>query len=156
MQISLFFFGNPDRGDDAVGEALYQWAQHYFTQPDKLAAGIELRQVLDFQLEPEHIFDLEGSALGIFVDCHAASEKAVTWQAVPVGSQLMFSSHSLTAESLLFLYENTLQQPAPPCYLLGIRGEDFSLGKAMSPATQKALELAKLQLAHRLRQADFA
>ncbi|RLU03283.1 MAG: homospermidine synthase, partial [Ketobacter sp.] len=68
MLISLFFFGNPDRGDDAAGETLYRWAQDYFSDHSRLADGLELRLTYDFQLEPEHIFDLDGSDLGIFID----------------------------------------------------------------------------------------
>ena len=156
MLISLFFFGNPDRGDDAAGEALYQWSKEYFSDQSKLADGLELRLTYDFQLEPEHIFDLDGSDLGIFIDCHSSSDKPVLWQPIAVGSQLMFSSHSVTAESLLFLFESTLHKPAPPCYLLGIRGAEFGLGSALSNDTLKAIEQAKLQLAHRLRQRDFS
>ncbi|RLT99992.1 MAG: hypothetical protein D9N11_13470, partial [Ketobacter sp.] len=84
------------------------------------------------------------------------TEKPVLWQPIPVGSQLMFSSHSVTAESLLFLFESTLNKPAPPCYLLGIRGTEFSLGSTLSSDVQRAIEQAKLQLAHRLRQCDFS
>ena len=156
MLISLFFFGNPDRGDDAAGETLYQWSKDYFSDQAKLAEGLKLRLTYDFQLEPEHIFDLDGSDLGIFIDCHSSSDQPVLWQPIAVGSQLMFSSHSVTAESLLFLFESTLHQPAPPCYLLGIRGAEFGLGRVLSQDTLKAIEQAKLQLAHRLRQRDFS
>ncbi len=152
MLVSLFFFGNPDRGDDAAGEALYQWSEEYFSKPDNLKQGLELRSVYDFQLEPEHIFDLDGCDLGIFVDCHASIEAPVCWERVAVGSQLMFSSHSITAESLLFLFESTLQRPSPPCYLLGIKGSDFALGAPISTGTLDALEQAKQQLVQRLSQ----
>lgn len=156
MLISLFFFGNPDRGDDGVGEVLYHWALDYFSDPEKLAPDQKLRFINDFQLEPEHIFDLDGCDYGIFIDCHADTDKVIQWKPVAVGNQLMFSSHSVTAESLLFLFENTLKKPAPPCYLLGIRGEDFGLGRPISSSANKALEQAKLHLAHRLKQGDFS
>lgn len=156
MLISLFFFGNPDRGDDAAGELLYQWASDHFSNQDSVAEGVSLRLISDFQLEPEHIFDLDGCDLGIFVDSHSASEKSLSWERIQTGSQLMFSSHSLCPESLLFLYESTLKKAAPVCYLLGIEGKQYELGTSLSRATQESMMQAKEHLKCRLKDLQFS
>lgn len=150
MLISLFFFGNPDRGDDSAGQHLYQWAEQTLIASSATSADWELRLIYDFQLEPEHIFDLDGCDLGIFVDCVMSQANPTTWTRLEVGSQLMFTSHSVTPESLLFLFETTLKKNAPPCYLLGITGTQFELGSSISESTEYAIEEAKTLLNSKL------
>jgi len=150
MLISIFCFGNPSRGDDAAGEHIYQWLSHIISSDSLTNKDVSIRLVVDYQLEPEHIFDLDGADLGIFIDCHLATKEAFLWQSVDVGQKLMITSHSVTAESLLFLYENTLNKPSPPSYLLGIAGSQFGLGDPISPTTKSNLDAAKEFLLEKL------
>ena len=143
MLVSVFFFGNPDRGDDAAGHILQQWAEQNLTRTAEQNAELSFRFIYDFQLEPEHIFDLDGCDMAIFVDCVLNQESPTSWSRLQTGSQLMFTSHSVTPESLLFLFETTLKKNAPPCYLLGITCNQFQLGAALSDQTRNAIEEAK-------------
>ncbi|MEZ5507074.1 MAG: hypothetical protein R3F47_03170 [Gammaproteobacteria bacterium] len=139
-RISIFLFGNEARGDDALGEHLHAMLQETFAADPAAYAHIQL--ILDFQLAPEHIFDLKSTDCGIFVDAHTDADSGVQWQRVQPGSQLHFSSHYLPAESLLFLYESTFGEPPPPCYLLSLGGESFELEQTLSATAQQHLAVA--------------
>jgi len=164
MRISLLCYGNPDRGDDAAGSIIYQWATQLMMQQASLPDALELHLVEDFQLAPEHIYDLQGSAVVIFVDCMMLEEDEEKekgneadnskgepiWKPLQAGHGLMFTSHSLPPESLLFLYQTSFHQPAPPCFLLGIPGRNFTLGSPISAATQTAITAAQQLLLAKL------
>lgn len=62
----------------------------------------------------------------------------------------MFSSHSMSIESLLYLYEATFKHPAPPCQLLGIAGYDFELGNKPSEKLLENVRLAQHFLLNQL------
>lgn len=141
VDFALFCFGNRARGDDALGEHLHDFLRDWLTRHP--AWQSRLRLVCDFQLEPEHIFDLHDARCGIFIDAHHPPDSGVQWRPVSTGTQLSLSSHHLPPESLLFLYENTFAKPAPPCFLLSMGGESFELEEALSPTAQRNLHSAQ-------------
>ena len=62
----IFTWGNPSRGDDALGPALYDLLQQE-----------ELNRVdllTDFQLQIEHSIDLEGRERVLFVDASTSAK----------------------------------------------------------------------------------
>lgn len=146
--ICIFCFGNGARGDDGLGEALFALLQQDRQQQPVLFTDVEL--VLDFQLAPEHIFDLHRASVGIFVDAQSEADSGVQWERVEKGSQLHFSSHHLPPESLLFLYEETFQVPAPPCYLLSMGAASFELGAPLTPTAVNNLQQAHQLLLQKL------
>lgn len=146
--ICIFCFGNSARGDDALGEHLHARLQQKLARHPERYGNLQL--VLDFQLAPEHIFDLHSADIGIFIDAHENADSGVQWQAVTTGSQLHFSSHHLPPESLLFLYEETFEKPAPRCYLLSMGGEVFELGAGLSTTAQAHLDQAEILLEEKL------
>lgn len=138
----IFLFGNAARGDDALGEQLHALLQQELTRTESSLNTASIRLIADFQLQPEHIFDLKDARLGIFVDAHHDAASGVQWRQIHSGSQLQFSSHSLPVESLLFLYETSFAQVPPPCYLMTMGGEQFELGTGLSPTAQHNLQTA--------------
>ena len=56
----IFTWGNPSRGDDALGPAMYDLLQN------EDISGVDL--LTDFQLQIEHAIDLEGRERVLFVD----------------------------------------------------------------------------------------
>lgn len=146
----MFLFGNAARGDDALGERLHDLLQLHFGQAQGQYEHVRL--IGDFQLEPEHIFDLHDADIGIFVDASEDAASGVQWQSVSIGSQLHFSSHHLPPESLLFLYLSTFEQPPPPCYLLTMGAEQFELGTELSATAQHNLAAAFTVLQEKLAQ----
>ena len=145
VKCCVFLFGNSARGDDALGERLYEILQRDWDAHNIERNNLDLKLIMGFQLEPEHIFDLRDADLGIFVDAHRDGNSGVRWRETAAGTQLQFSTHHLPVESLLFLYESTFGNSAPPCYLLSIAGNAFELGAELSAAAQ-----CNLQIAHRL------
>ena len=146
----IFLFGNAARGDDALGEQLHTLLRQELARTDSLLNTIAIRLVADFQLQPEHIFDLKDARLGVFVDAHHDASSGVQWRQIQPGSQLQFSSHSLPVESLLFLYATSFAQAPPPCYLMTMGGEQFELGAGLSPTAQRNLQTAYPMLLEKL------
>ena len=138
----MFLFGNSARGDDALGERLYERLQQDWDAHNIERHNLDLKLIMGFQLEPEHIFDLRDADLGIFVDAHHDGSSGIQWREIAAGTTLQFSTHNLPVESLLFLYESTFSCSTPPCYLLSIAGESFELGADLSAAAQRNLQTA--------------
>ncbi|MGZ8196374.1 MAG: hydrogenase maturation protease, partial [Methylosarcina sp.] len=59
--VLLFAYGNPSRGDDALGPLLLEFVEAHCD-----LAEIDL--LTDFQLQIEHILDMENRALVLFAD----------------------------------------------------------------------------------------
>lgn len=147
----VFAWGNPGRGDDALGP-LFAERIEALDLP-----GVEC--LTDFQLQVEHALDLRGRTRLLFVDAALEPALADAQQGAPAGfcvrplaaaRDKSFSTHSMSPQSLLHVYETVLGGPAPPAWLLAIRGERFELGEALSEAAahnlEQALDWAKLWL----------
>lgn len=145
---AIFCFGNSARGDDALGEHMHTFLQQHFNHHPALANRVRL--IGDFQLEPEHLFDLKDARCGIFVDAHQDIDTGVQWYAVKAGTTLCISSHHLPVESLLYLYEETFGEDAPPCFMLTMGGERFELEENLSARAQQHLAQAKTLLLEKL------
>ena len=150
MTINILCFGNRARGDDAVGEIVYKWLKHESLQPE--LNSIPMAVYYDSQLQPEHIFDLKKGNAAVFIDCMIKNGANVSWQQIQPGNRLMFSSHTLPIESLLYLYESTFNETPPPCYLLAVKGSHFELGEPPSQETLAYIEEAKILLLEKLHQ----
>ena len=64
-------YGNPSRGDDALGPALVDWLRR------QRRGGAEVELLTDFQLQIEHALDLTGRRLVLFAD--ASLEAPAPW-----------------------------------------------------------------------------
>ncbi|MDY6922187.1 MAG: hydrogenase maturation protease [Pseudomonadota bacterium] len=151
MRISVLCFGNSARGDDGLGELVYQWLQQQRRQSQGLPAALQLELHCEMQLAPEQIYDIEQADCAIFVDCHTGLGQPFCWQRLAAGNRLQFSSHALDPPSLLFLFRQTLKRPPPPCFLLGIGGHQFGLGAGLSAGGREHLQLAQRFLMQQLR-----
>ena len=150
MIAPLLFFscGNPARGDDALGpllgEKLAGWVKE-----QGLAGQIEV--LTDFQLSPEHAFDLTERQAVIFADAMLDLAQPCCWQIVQPSEPAVWASHASTPAALLWYCQTFLGLPPPPAYLLGLQSQRFELGEPLSQTGQNALEagwqLLQLQLA---------
>jgi hypothetical protein len=52
------------------------------------------------------------------------------------------TSHALSPAAVLETFERCTGQPAPPAWILAVRGEQFELGTAMSAAARANVEAA--------------
>jgi hydrogenase maturation protease len=145
-KVLVLAWGNPSRGDDAVGPRLAEaleaqavrhpeWAGHAF--------------VTDFQLQPEHALDLDGADLALFADASVAAPSPFAFGRVAPSRDRSFTSHALSPQALLAVHAGLARGATPPAWLLAVHGEGFELGQPVSAAAQAGLARA-LALAARL------
>jgi hydrogenase maturation protease len=139
-------WGNPSRGDDALGPELVRrlealaperpgWREHAF--------------LTDFQLQPEHALDLAEHDLVLFADASVSASDPYTLSRLQPERDHSFTSHALTPSAVLAVYRQLFGGKAPDAFLLAMHGETFELGVAMSVPAGCRLEAA-LALAVRL------
>lgn len=131
--------GNPSRGDDALGSALYELLKDYQQTTGKLA-DVEL--LTDFQLQIEHALDLENRHHVIFVDASVSCPAPFEYRKLTAERDESFTTHAMSPASVLAVYEQVNQREPPPAYLLTIRGYEFDLGLEICLKAQANLQLA--------------
>lgn len=137
-KLLLFGYGNPGRGDDALGPLLIERMNHL-----KLT-GVTC--LVDMQLLIEHATDLTEFDQIIFVDADMSCGEPFEFSTVHAGKDNSYTSHTLTPAALLFVYLQIYQHAAPPAFLLRIRGYHFGLGEALSARASVNLEAAIKQI----------
>jgi hydrogenase maturation protease len=137
--VLLFGYGNPSRGDDALGPAFIERIEALqASHPDWPPIDF----LTDFQIQVEHALDMKGRQLVIFVDASVSAEPPFSYGAVAPHGDPAYSTHIMLPETLLRVYETVTAEAPPPVYLLGIRGEQFELGETLSAAAAANLEEA--------------
>jgi hydrogenase maturation protease len=132
--ILIFGWGNPSRGDDALGPLFVE-------RIDALnLPGVEC--LTDFQLQVEHALDLEERERILFVDASLDAAAPFRHRRLSPARDATFSTHAITPESVMQVYVDLQDDDPPPCELLAIRGERFELGEPLSPAAATHLEAA--------------
>jgi len=132
--VLIFGWGNPSRGDDALGPLFI----------DRIAA-LQLPDVeclTDFQLQVEHALDLEGRRRILFVDASLDAAAPFSVQLLEPARDASFTTHAMTPEAVMHVYLELHDEAPPPCTLLAIRGERFELGEEVSPAAAGHLDAA--------------
>lgn len=132
--ILVFGYGNPSRGDDAVGPLVLDYLVEHLD-----LTRIEL--LSDFQLQIEHALDLQDRELVIFVDAAENCRDSFTYTPLSPAQDRSYSSHALSPAALLSVYQAVSTQPLPPCFLLSIQAEAFELGSGLT--ARCAANLAK-------------
>jgi len=133
-KILLFAYGNPGRGDDALGP--------------ELATRIETKNLcqveclVEMQLQVEHIIDLKDRERILFVDADMSCTEAYTFTPLQAGKDDSYTSHAMSPNALLHAYLHVYGTDAPNAYLLSIRGYRFGLGDQLSEKSRVNLELA--------------
>lgn len=139
--ILVFTWGNPSRGDDALGPALHDMLLQHQSKTGQLE---HVEVLTDFQLQIEHAVDLQGRKTIIFADAGVANTEPFSYELLKPQRDDSFTSHAMSPASLLSVYRQVNLQDPPPAYLLTIRAYEFGLGKNMSSRA-----LGNLQLAYR-------
>lgn len=134
----IFGYGNPARGDDALGPEFVRRIEERFAA--ELARG-ELEVLTDYQLQVEHVLDLRARERVFFVDAIAGGERVEVRAVVPE-RDVSFTTHLLSPAALLHTYEQIEHHSAPSAWLITIPGEDFELGAPMSELAARHLETA--------------
>jgi hydrogenase maturation protease len=150
--ILVFGWGNPSRGDDALGP--------FFV--DRIAArnfpGVEC--LTDFQLQVEHALDLAQRKVVLFVDASVSVAAHHEISRLTPTRDKLINSHAITPEAVIRVYEDLHHQEPPACYLLAIKGVSFELGADLSHGAREALDAAcswfELWLPDRLGMSTFS
>lgn len=134
----VFGYGNPSRGDDALGpmaiDQLSKWqSRHHWNH---------LHLLTDFQLQIEHITDLEDQELVVFIDADVSCAPPFVVKPCNALNNHSYTSHAVSPQALLGLYQRVHNSEPPPSYLIHIRGERFEMGESLSKGAQSNLEAA--------------
>ncbi|MBI3774379.1 MAG: hydrogenase maturation protease [Gammaproteobacteria bacterium] len=136
----IFGYGNPSRGDDAIGPALL----------DRLAAlnlpHVEL--LTDFQLQVEHAMDLQNRERVLFIDASISCAPPYSLSRLHAQKDKSYTSHAVNPAAVLHAYQELYGAP-PATYLLAVRGERFELGEDISEAAAGNME-ASFELLRKL------
>ena len=137
--VLIFTWGNPSRGDDALGPALFDMLETHKHE----TGGLEEVEVLtDFQLQIEHAVDLEGRECVIFVDASIDCAEPFEMEQLAAERDDTFTTHAMSPASLLSVYKQVNGNEPPPSYLLTIRAYEFGLGKEMTTHARENLQQA--------------
>ncbi len=132
--ILVFGWGNPSRGDDALGPLFVERIE---------ALGLpEVECLTDFQLQVEHALDLSGRQRILFVDASLDCEVPYRHSRLSPAHDASFSTHAMNPQAVMQVYVDLHDEEPPPCHLLAIRGERFELGEPLSTAATHHLAAA--------------
>jgi hydrogenase maturation protease len=134
--ILVLGWGNLSRGDDALGPLFVSGLRERL--PIDLQEQVEFLD--DYQLQVEHALDLEARGHILFVD--ASLDCLAPFEVRPIQARrdTSYTSHALSAEALLQVYEDMQSHASPPATLLALRGEVFGLGEPLSATAKGHLQ----------------
>lgn len=131
--LDIFTWGNPSRGDDAIGPLLHRDIEQLITE----FSLKNIHLIEDFQLQPEHILDISGDACIVFIDASYQGDSAFRVSQVNAAENIGYTSHALSPEALLTIYEKIQNKQAPPAFMLSVRGYSFALGAPLSKQAEE-------------------
>jgi len=132
-------WGNPSRGDDALGPMLVDALADYAARA--LPAG-SVECLSDYQLQIEHALDLVGRERVLFVDAAIGLDAAFDLRPVQPQRERQITSHALSPEALLQVFVDTQRRVPPRCDVLAIRGRRWQLGEQPDAQAEADLEQA--------------
>lgn len=137
--VLILTWGNPSRGDDALGPAVFDRLEKHKRETSDLDA-VEI--LTDFQLQIEHAVDLENRRCVLFVDAGVSCAEPYELHPLQAERDDSFTTHAMSPASVLSVYKQVNGEEPPPACLLTIRAYEFGLGLPMSEAARKNLDLA--------------
>ena len=128
-------WGNPSRGDDALGPRCVQALR--VALPARMREHVEF--IDDYQLQVEFALDLVGRQRLLFIDASMACAAPFATRLALPRRDSSISSHSLSPEALLQVFVDLQGTNPPSAIVLEIRGTSFELGEPMTFAAQQHL-----------------
>lgn len=123
-KLLLFGYGNPGRGDDALGPELIERISRL------RLADVECQN--DMQLQVEHVEDLAECGRVVFVDADMSCAEPYDFSEIDAEHDGSYTSHAMSPPALLHAYRQVYGKDAPHAFLLRIRGYGFDLGDPLS------------------------
>ena len=121
--VLVFGWGNLSRGDDALGPLFIEQVRETW------AAGSGVECLEDYQLQIEHALDLVGRQRVLFVDASLTCQPPFEVTPLRAVQDASFTTHAMSPQALMQVYQQLRGEAPPPCTLLAIRGENFELGE---------------------------
>ena len=132
--LTILAWGNVSRGDDAIGPLLAERLRG--TMPPGLNV------IEDHQLNIEHITDLDSDGAALFIDASVDTAEGFRVQRIEPSGDGNFSTHAISPQALLNVFERATGQPAPESWLLHVAARDFELGSSLGDVAAAATEAA--------------
>lgn len=132
--ILLLAYGNPSRGDDALGPLLLEQL------PDYCLQVVEL--LTDFQLQIEHALDLKQRQLVLFADASVANTQPIAFRQLQPVYDNSYTTHAMNPASVMQVYSDIEKVAPPPCFLLTMQAIQFELGDGLSETAAESLQQA--------------
>ncbi|HEX8873674.1 MAG TPA: hydrogenase maturation protease [Nitrosospira sp.] len=129
----VFGYGNPSRGDDALGSMLLERLEALHPPNADL--------LTDFQLQVEHALDLHDRERILFVDASVSCTAPYAFSRLYARKDPSYTTHVMSPMAVLHTYRELYGDP-PSAYLLEVRGNRFELGESLSPEASVNLEAA--------------
>jgi len=137
--VLIFTYGNPSRGDDALGPLMFDMLEEHQRQTDALD---DVDLLTDFQLQIEHAVDLNDRKCVLFIDAGVSCAEPFEMHQLHAQRDDSFTTHAMSPSSVLSVYEQINREEAPQACLLTIKAYEFGLGLAMSEKARNNLDLA--------------
>jgi len=139
--ILVIGYGNPGRQDDGLGPAAA-------AEIERL--GWANLTVLDnYQLSIEDAMDVAAHDQVWFVDAAKAGPSPYVVHELVPAARIGFTSHILAPEAILAIARQYFGR-SPQAFLLAIRGYEFELVEALTPAARDNLQAAMAMLKERI------
>ena len=132
----VFGWGNPSRGDDALGPLLIDALKAIY--PNYPTWG-QVEFITDFQLAVEHALDLKDRQRILFTDAHQRIDSPFKIAHIHPRRDKSFTSHSLSPQALMQVFVDIEGQAPAPCWLLSMCAESMELGATLSPTASISL-----------------
>jgi hydrogenase maturation protease len=145
--ILLLGYGNPSRGDDALGVMLLEQLS------DACLQSVEV--LTDFQLQIEHALDLKNRQLVLFVDASVANAEPINFSQLQAVCDNSYTTHAMSPAAVMQVYQDIEKTAPPPCFLLTIQAVRFELGEGLSETAVNSLQQAVVFVETLLLQADL-
>ena len=133
----IFTYGNPSRGDDGLGPAMFELLE-VSKQTSHDLDKVDL--LTDYQLQIEHSVDLEHRECVLFIDASVSAEAPSYFQQLQPERDSSYTTHAMSPVAVLDVYQQINQRKPPPSYMLTIRGYEFGLGQALTEQAELNLQ----------------
>jgi hydrogenase maturation protease len=140
----IFGWGNPSRGDDALGPLFIEHFEALAALHPEWGA---VECLTDFQLQVEHALDLQGRRRVLFVDASLDAPSPCSLERITAAKDASFTTHAMSPQAVLLVYADIEDTAPPPAWLLAIRGERFELGEDITESARGNLAVALAQAA---------
>ena len=127
--VLIFGYGNASRGDDALAPLLIESLQQ--RSLDSVAA-CPVRFLSDFQMQIEHVTDLQDCACVLLVDADGHLQTPFSLYEVKPEAETGYTTHGMLPGALLHTFKMTFDAAPPPTWMLAIAGYRFELGETLS------------------------